>query len=140
MKGEPNDLSAAQPYVGLGGGPNLRRVGAFATMMAFALAVLIPTALRAEADAVRGAILYKKYCRGCHGADGRGGGRTFMPHVDTLTKRGYIELLPDEYLAQVIREGGPVVGKSNYMPPWKSTLGEQDIADVVAHIRSLTNY
>ncbi len=27
-------------------------------------------------DAAHGAALYKRYCRGCHGEDGRGGGPT----------------------------------------------------------------
>ena len=30
-----------------------------------------------------------RYCRGCHGEDGRGGAHTFMPHVEALTKRGF---------------------------------------------------
>ena len=58
-----------------------------------------------------------------------------MPHVDRLTEKGYIDLLPDEYLYQVITEGGPVVGKSGYMPAWKSTLSDQDVHDLIAHIR-----
>ena len=34
-----------------------------------------------DGNAERGAPLYKRYCRGCHGADGRGGAHTFMPHI-----------------------------------------------------------
>ncbi|MDX1542228.1 MAG: c-type cytochrome, partial [Geminicoccaceae bacterium] len=48
-----------------------------------------------EGDPAAGAGLYKRYCRGCHGEDGRGGAHTFMPHIDTLTKKDYIEFLPD---------------------------------------------
>ena len=69
-----------------------------------------------------------------------GGAHTFMPHVDTLTKKGYIEQMPDEYLAFVIGEGGEAAGKSAYMPAWKSKLSEQDIQDIIAHIRSLPTY
>jgi mono/diheme cytochrome c family protein len=36
----------------------------------------------------------------------------------------------------VIAEGGLAVGKSGYMPSWKTTLTEQDIADVIAFIRT----
>ena len=32
------------------------------------------------------------------------------------------------------------VGKSGYMPAWRSTLSEQDIKDVIAFIRSLPTY
>jgi mono/diheme cytochrome c family protein len=93
-----------------------------------------------DGDAAAGAPLYKRYCSGCHGADGRGGAHTFMPHVQTLTKKDYIELVPDGYLYMVIAEGGVAVGKNSYMPAWKSTLSEQDIKDVIAHIRALPTY
>ncbi len=95
------------------------------------------SAAQAASDAERGEDLYLRYCRGCHGADGRGGAHTFMPHVDRLTEKGYIDLLPDEYLYQVITEGGAFVGKSSYMPAWKSTLSDQDVNDIIAHIRRL---
>ncbi len=44
------------------------------------------------------------YCAGCHGVDGQGGAKNFMPHVGALTKKGYIDLLEDEYLTMVIAE------------------------------------
>ena len=91
-------------------------------------------------DAANGAKLYKRYCAGCHGADGRGGAHTFMPHIQNLTKKDYIEFLPDGYLFTVIAEGGTAVGKSGYMPAWQGTLSEQDIKDVIAFIRSLPTY
>ena len=93
-----------------------------------------------DGDAARGAPLYKQYCAGCHGADGRGGAHTFMPHIENLTKKDYIEFLPDGYLFTVIAEGGQAVGKSAYMPAWQSELSEQDIKDVIAYIRSLPTY
>ena len=89
------------------------------------------------ADAQRGQALYQRYCSGCHGPDGQGGGKGFMPHVNALTRKGYIELLDDEYLETVIAEGGEAIGKSGFMPSWKTTLSKQDIADVVAFIRTL---
>jgi mono/diheme cytochrome c family protein len=93
-----------------------------------------------DGDAEHGAALYKRYCRGCHGEDGRGGAHTFMPHIQNLTKKGYIELVPDGYLYTVITEGGEAVGKNSYMPAWQSTLSVQDIKDVIAYIRSLPTY
>jgi mono/diheme cytochrome c family protein len=93
-----------------------------------------------DGDAAHGAALYKRYCRGCHGEDGRGGAHTFMPHIQNLTKKDYIEFLPDGFLFTVITEGGAAVGKSGYMPAWKGTLSEQDIKDVIAFIRSLPTY
>jgi mono/diheme cytochrome c family protein len=112
------------------------------TATAFALAAQLVCSgqARAEGDAAHGSTLFTRLCAGCHGKDGRGGAHTFMPHVDTLTKKGYIDQMPDEYLAFVIGEGGEAAGKSAYMPAWKSKLSEQDIADLIAHIRSLPNY
>jgi mono/diheme cytochrome c family protein len=63
-----------------------------------------------------------------------------MPHVGALTKKGYIDLLEDDYLATVITEGGEAVGKSGFMPSWKTTLSKEDIADVIAYIRKLPLY
>ncbi len=116
------------------------RVLRAASAIALAASVIWPTAGWAQSDAVHGETLFAQFCAGCHGPDGRGGAHTFMPHVDTLTKKGYIDQLPDEYLAFVITEGGEPAGKSAYMPAWKSKLSEQDIQDLVAHIRSLPSY
>ena len=93
-----------------------------------------------DGDAAHGAALYKRYCSGCHGADGRGGAHTFMPHIQNLTRKDYIEFIPDGFLFTVIAEGGVAVGKSGYMPAWRGTLSEQDIKDVIAHIRTLPTY
>lgn len=92
----------------------------------------------AGGDAKHGEAIFKQYCTGCHGPDGKGGGKGFMPHVGPLARKGYIETLPDEYLEGVISEGGEMAGKSAFMPSWKTTLSEQDIHDVVAFIRTLT--
>ena len=51
-------------------------------------------------------------------------------------QKGYIEDLPDDYLAAAIADGGAAVGKSGFMPSWKTTLSEKDIADVIAYIRT----
>jgi len=93
-----------------------------------------------DGDAENGAKLYKRYCSGCHGEDGRGGAHTFMPHIQNLTRKDYIEFIPDGFLFTVIAEGGAAVGKSGYMPAWRGTLSEQDIKDVIAFIRTLPTY
>lgn len=93
-----------------------------------------------DGDAARGEDMYLQFCRGCHGEDGRGGAHTFMPHIENLTKKEHIEVLPDSHLFVVIAEGGPAVGLSRYMPAWKSKLSADDIKDIIAHIRSLPTY
>jgi mono/diheme cytochrome c family protein len=97
-------------------------------------------ATTADADPDKGKALFQRYCAGCHGMDGRGGAHTFMPHVGNLTRKDYVELLPDEHLHQVIMEGGPSVGLSSYMPAWQATLNVQDVRDIIAHIRRLARY
>ena len=59
-----------------------------------------------------------------------------MPHVSPLAKKGYVDLLDDDTLTMVIKEGGAAVGKSGYMPSWKDTLPDQAIDDIIAHIRT----
>jgi mono/diheme cytochrome c family protein len=91
-------------------------------------------------DPRRGEPMYQRYCSGCHGVDGQGGAKNFMPHVGALTRKGYIDLLEDDYLATVIAEGGEAMGKSAFMPSWKTTLSKQDIGDIIAYIRTLPLY
>jgi mono/diheme cytochrome c family protein len=68
-----------------------------------------------------------RYCAGCHGADGRGWGKNFMPHVGALTRKGYTDLLEDSYFEAIIAEGGEAFGKSSYMPAWKTTLSSRTL-------------
>jgi len=111
-----------------------------ATLIALGwLTVAIP-APAAAGDARRGEPLYQRYCTGCHGSDGRGGGKNFMPHVGALTRKGYTDLLEDSYLMTIVAEGGEAFGQSAYMPSFKTTLSSQDVADVIAYVRTLPLY
>jgi mono/diheme cytochrome c family protein len=105
--------------------------------LGLAIATLLAAgAALANGDSQHGHTIFKRYCQGCHGPDGQGAGKGFMPHVGPLARKGYIDLLPDSYLTTVIEEGGEATGKSGFMPSWKTTLTEQDIADVIAYIRT----
>ena len=133
------ECRAADPLPAAGEECRMRVLRA-ATALALAASVICPIAGPAQGDTAHGESLFTQFCSGCHGKDGRGGAHTFMPHVDTLTKKGYIEQMPDEYLAFIIGEGGAAAGKSSYMPAWKSKLSEKDVQDLIAHIRSLPTY
>jgi mono/diheme cytochrome c family protein len=98
------------------------------------------TAPAVAGDPQRGEPMYQRYCTGCHGTDGRGGGKNFMPHVGALTRKGYTERLEDSYLMAIVAEGGEAFGKSAYMPSFKTALSSQDIADVIAYVRTLPLY
>ena len=93
-----------------------------------------------KGDRDRGEKLYSRYCRGCHGEEGKGDGLVFMPHVNNLTRKGYIDQLPDSYLLLAITKGGPGIGKSNYMPSWEGTLSNEQMWDIIAYVRSLPLY
>ena len=47
--------------------------------------------------------------------------------------------MTDEYLFRVIQQGGAAVGKSPLMAPWGGTLGDAQIRDVVAFVRTLAS-
>ena len=91
------------------------------------------------ADAARGEALYKRYCRGCHGEEGKGEGVLFAPPVNDFTKKGYIDQLPDSYLLLAIAKGGPAINNSSYMPGWEGALSMQEMLDLIAYLRSLGN-
>jgi cytochrome c oxidase cbb3-type subunit 3 len=94
-------------------------------------------------DATRGAALFAANCVVCHGADGSGQGRgtgvtisrerefTIMPPA--ITNPGFLGAAPDAMIAAIIREGRP----GGVMPSFRNELSQQDIADVVAHVRVL---
>jgi len=63
-----------------------------------------------------------------------------MPRPQNLTKKGYIDELPDEYLVTVISKGGEGVNKSGYMPAFGNKFSGEDIENLVAFIRSLARY
>lgn len=60
-----------------------------------------------------------------------------MPRPQNLTKKGYIDALPDEYLFTVISKGGEGVNKSAYMPAFGTTFSDEDIDSLIAFIRTL---
>lgn len=53
------------------------------------------------------------------------------------TNGAFMNQLSDKYLVDVISKGGGGVGKSAFMPAWGSSLGDKQIRDIVAYIRSL---
>jgi mono/diheme cytochrome c family protein len=121
-------------------GTGKRTARVWGLLLPAALLSLIVSPVATAADAKRGEPIFQRYCSGCHGSDGRGGGKNFMPHVGALNKKGHTELLDDAYVASIITEGGPAFGKSGYMPSFKGTLSPEDIADVIAFVRSFPQY
>ena len=93
---------------------------------------------------------YKFYCTQCHGEKGDGTGVNANPAKFGLegwpemsvTPRNHtsqvdMDKLSDEDVKQAITGGGASVSKSSLMPPWGKTLTEDEIKDLVAHLRGL---
>lgn len=83
---------------------------------------------------------YRVYCVQCHGMQGTGTGvnvrdMSVMPrdHTDAKAMSGR----SDEMLFKVIKEGGTSISKSVLMPPWGATFSDEEITDLVGHLRKL---
>lgn len=103
--------------------------------------VILLTALSLQANARESAAdNYKAYCVQCHGLQGNGNGvnirdMSVVPrdHTDAKSMSGR----SDETLFKAIKEGGPAIDKSILMPPWDQTLSDEEITDLVQHLRML---
>lgn len=91
-----------------------------------------------QADARRGAIVYKEYCTQCHGPNGGGDG----PGAAGLDPKPAVHAelplsdYPEDYLYNLVYYGGKSVGKSPNMPDWGMTISAQGIADLIAHLKT----
>ena len=92
---------------------------------------------------------YKFYCVQCHGKDGTGTGPNAKPDTFGLdlpemsvTPRNHaskedMSKLSDTDIINAITGGGISVNKAALMPPWGKTLSEQEIKEMVGHLRML---
>jgi mono/diheme cytochrome c family protein len=93
-------------------------------------------------DAARGKIQFETYCVSCHGPRGEGDGpvaASLDPKPAHLGDRAYMSGKQDDYLFQVIKNGGASVGRSPMMAPWGGSLSDAQIRDVIAYVRSLAH-
>lgn len=83
-------------------------------------------------QAVRGSLVYKTYCVLCHGEKGDGTGRMMVIHKDlplAISKQSF------EYYETIVLEGGPAVGRSQFMPAWKDELTGEQVNDLVMYLK-----
>ncbi len=91
-------------------------------------------------DLQAGAEIHQKQCLRCHGKEGKGDGpasRVLKPKPADWTDPERMSELSDENLFQVIKEGGEAVGRSKMMPAFGAKLKDDQIADLIAFIKSL---
>jgi len=92
-------------------------------------------------DAAKGATTYATLCSTCHGATGAGDGpaaAALNPKPAHHNDPEFMATLTDEILFNAVKGGGPAVGKSPLMPAWSATLSDDQIHDVVAFMRTLS--
>ncbi|MBI3806920.1 MAG: cytochrome c [Nitrospirae bacterium] len=88
----------------------------------------------ASGDPTKGKVLYANNCLICHGEHGKGDGligESLHPPPTNLTG-SQARAKSDKDLLTVIREGRAT------MPAWKNRLNDQDIQNLLAYIRSLS--
>ena len=84
--------------------------------------------------------LYATYCSSCHGDNGKGDGpasKSLPVKPGDHTNGAIMNNVSDKLLFEIISKGGGAVGKSTFMPAWGNQLGEKQINDLVAYIRSI---
>ena len=110
-----------------------------ALALAALLAVLILTPLPPSPRGPEpGRSLFRAHCAGCHGADGRG--RTWRTRLLFLRPgdltRSEMATLSDQYLRDLIRQGGSSYGKPG-MPAFGFELTEAEVDALVRYLRVL---
>ena len=89
-----------------------------------------------DAATFRGGLVYANYCVTCHGINADGNGRAarlYKPKPANLRASDK----NDSYFGLIIRKGGAVLGRSEFMPAWDAELTNEQIGDLVAYLRSI---
>ncbi len=121
-----------------------------ATAALFVLVFGLPVPLPASPfpqDTSAGKEVYRKWCAGCHGVDGKGdgeGARHMIPPPRDFTGNALYQIrstpsgqLPtDADLLRSIDEGLP----GTAMPAWKTRLSDRQRRDVLAYIKTFSPY
>ena len=112
--------------------------GIFLAALVFSCALFLSAQPSEATDSAKGQEVYNTYCALCHGPTGLGdgvGAAALDPKPRDLSSAAILETYTDEYLVNVITNGGMAVDKSPAMPPWGGIVSPEDIENLVAHIR-----
>jgi cytochrome c6 len=103
----------------------------FLLMLFVGLTLFVASIARANPapDSADASATFRTKCVMCHGPDGTGSQVGKSMSVPDL-RSPEVQKLPDGQLAQIISEG------KGGMPPFKSSLSEDQIHSLVAHIRT----
>jgi mono/diheme cytochrome c family protein/pimeloyl-ACP methyl ester carboxylesterase len=83
--------------------------------------------------------LYIRFCASCHGLHGGGSWRSTLLLIrpGNLADRSRMQALTDQYLFDLVKQGGAPVGKPG-MPAFGFHLTDAEIGELVAYVRSLS--
>jgi mono/diheme cytochrome c family protein len=112
----------------------------FAMLLGVALLSAGTTAAPTGGDVEAGRAIYGRACAACHGETGRGDGpsaASFASKPSDLTDGRLMNGLPDEFLVNIVLNGGPAEGLSPAMPPFRGHLSDEQVQQVVAYVRTL---
>jgi len=112
--------------------------GILLATLIFSCALFLAPEPSQAVDAAKGQEVYNIYCATCHGPTGLGDGiaaANLDPKPRDLSSAAILETYTDEYLVNVITNGGAAVGKSPMMTAWSGIISPEDIDNLVAHIR-----
>jgi len=90
-------------------------------------------------DRRTGQELYLEKCVLCHGSHGQGWdwGKKAEPPIPVPDLVKTVPQHPDQYLFDIVKGGGEAVGKTKFMPPFGFQLGDKEVRDIVAYLRTL---
>ena len=107
------------------------RINPIILAVTISLAVTAPSALGADAKGN-----WEKHCLKCHGADGKGNTKMGKQSgVKDYTDSKVQAEMKDENAVKIIKEGIVEKGKKK-MDPYGDKLNDQEIKDLIAHMRS----
>lgn len=97
--------------------------------------------LKLSREEYKGKLLYERFCAVCHGETGDGNGfnafnlqNSFQVKPFSFADSGAMASVTKMEIEKAIIGGGKAVGKSQYMPPWGSTLQPDEIQALIAFI------
>lgn len=91
-----------------------------------------------DENIINGKSLFEHNCTACHGSSGLGdgeAGKSLNPRPANIAAFSKMPMATDGYLFWTIAEGGTPLGTA--MPPFKSTLNEDDIWKIILYLHEL---
>lgn len=99
-----------------------------------------PLFAQTRGDAKKGSEIYREKCVLCHGSQGEGwdwARKVAKPPIPVPDLAKVTPEQSDQFLFDVVKDGGEAVGKTRFMPAFGFQLNDQEVWDLVAYMRSL---